>query len=395
MFIDCHILRNLAPSSLNRDDTGSPKTTVLGGVRRAAISSQALKRAMRMYIQQNDLVPPAEQAVRTRRLVLETASILAESYKRDREQSVRAAEALLASMGLKADEKHQTQYLLFIPKDAPERLAKLINDNFDGILDALGMINGGEESGEKGRKRRADAKKVQKIAARSALPEAVIEAVEAIFEQKTIIQAAFGRMLADLTQYNIDAFVSVARAVGTNRLITEHDYVAAVDDLLSEAEKGSGFLGIEEYNSSCVYQFMTISVRQALENLNGDQDRVRAAIAGLMEAFAFALPSGKKNAFPTWVNPALMMVVVRKDSPLQLTNAFDVPVSPTSTKGLAQRSIEALDAFYPVTLEKWNRNKWVVYTGVVWEGPAELKHLNRYEEPDLETMINKAIAAAL
>src|SRR5690606_16109681 len=109
MYIDCHIIRNLAPSSLNRDDTGAPKSTIFGGVRRAAISSQALKRAMRLYMQEKNCIPPEEQAIRTKRLIAQTADILA-ARGRDRETAIRAAELALAGVGLKSDEKHQTEY---------------------------------------------------------------------------------------------------------------------------------------------------------------------------------------------------------------------------------------------------------------------------------------------
>ena len=35
--IDVHVLQTLPPSCLNRDDTGSPKTAVYGGVPRARL----------------------------------------------------------------------------------------------------------------------------------------------------------------------------------------------------------------------------------------------------------------------------------------------------------------------------------------------------------------------
>jgi CRISPR system Cascade subunit CasC len=47
MFIELHILQNFAPSNLNRSDTGAPKDCEFGGHRRARISSQCLKRAIR------------------------------------------------------------------------------------------------------------------------------------------------------------------------------------------------------------------------------------------------------------------------------------------------------------------------------------------------------------
>ena len=45
--IEMHLIQNFAPSNLNRDDTGQPKSAVFGGVRRARISSQCGKRAVR------------------------------------------------------------------------------------------------------------------------------------------------------------------------------------------------------------------------------------------------------------------------------------------------------------------------------------------------------------
>ena len=51
MFIELHIIQNFAPSNLNRSDTGSPKDCEFGGVRRARVSSQCFKRAMRDLFQ--------------------------------------------------------------------------------------------------------------------------------------------------------------------------------------------------------------------------------------------------------------------------------------------------------------------------------------------------------
>ncbi|MGH8629686.1 MAG: type I-E CRISPR-associated protein Cas7/Cse4/CasC, partial [Burkholderiales bacterium] len=48
MYIELHFLQNFAPSNLNRDDTNNPKDTDFGGVRRLRISSQCLKRTIRL-----------------------------------------------------------------------------------------------------------------------------------------------------------------------------------------------------------------------------------------------------------------------------------------------------------------------------------------------------------
>ena len=47
--IEIHALQNFAPSNLNRDDTGAPKDALFGGTRRARVSSQCLKRAVRQH----------------------------------------------------------------------------------------------------------------------------------------------------------------------------------------------------------------------------------------------------------------------------------------------------------------------------------------------------------
>ena len=67
MFLDIHVLQNVPPSCINRDDTGSPKTAIYGGVSRARVSSQAWKRAVRVYFRQS--VKEEYLAERTKRII--------------------------------------------------------------------------------------------------------------------------------------------------------------------------------------------------------------------------------------------------------------------------------------------------------------------------------------
>ncbi|GAB3864394.1 hypothetical protein GCM10029963_74730 [Micromonospora andamanensis] len=64
--IDVYALQTVPPSNLNRDDTGSPKTAVYGGVRRARVSSQAWKRAIRLSFA--DLLDRSQLGERTKRV---------------------------------------------------------------------------------------------------------------------------------------------------------------------------------------------------------------------------------------------------------------------------------------------------------------------------------------
>src|SRR5207245_9498320 len=76
MILELHILQNFAPSNLNRDDTGSPKDCEFGGHRRARVSSQCWKRAVREYFTQEELIPETHRAVRTKKLVGKLAEVL-------------------------------------------------------------------------------------------------------------------------------------------------------------------------------------------------------------------------------------------------------------------------------------------------------------------------------
>src|SRR5580704_11510098 len=100
MRIETHILQNFAPSNLNRDDTGSPKDADFGGYRRARISSQCQKRAVRNYFKDHELIPASHRAVRTKRLLEEAYRRLARDG-RDEEAIQRAVATALAACKMK------------------------------------------------------------------------------------------------------------------------------------------------------------------------------------------------------------------------------------------------------------------------------------------------------
>ena len=79
--IEIHALQNVAPSNLNRDDTGAPKDAIFGGTRRARVSSQCLKRSIRQHfsglVKQNALASD-DIAFRTKRVLDALVKSLAE-----------------------------------------------------------------------------------------------------------------------------------------------------------------------------------------------------------------------------------------------------------------------------------------------------------------------------
>jgi len=99
MILELHIIQNFAPSNLNRNDTGAPKDCIFGGSRRARISSQCFKRAMREHFKKN-FTAQENLAERSTRLVEEAASQLEQSGK-DKEEANRIVETALIGIGLK------------------------------------------------------------------------------------------------------------------------------------------------------------------------------------------------------------------------------------------------------------------------------------------------------
>src|SRR5437667_1926291 len=103
--IEIHVLQNFAPSCLNRDDTNSPKDCEFGGHRRARISSQCIKRAVRGYFKQSKLLPDEYLAERSKRLIDEVAKILA-AKNRPEDAAKQLVKAALAAVKLSADDEN-------------------------------------------------------------------------------------------------------------------------------------------------------------------------------------------------------------------------------------------------------------------------------------------------
>mgnify|MGYP002748631384 CR=1 FL=1 len=68
MLIEIHMLKNFGPTNLNRDEAGTPKTCMFGGVERGRISSQCLKRSWRKSDVLQNEIGWKNLGVRTRKL---------------------------------------------------------------------------------------------------------------------------------------------------------------------------------------------------------------------------------------------------------------------------------------------------------------------------------------
>ncbi len=357
MRIETHILQNFAPANLNRDDTGSPKDAEFGGHRRARISSQCLKRAVRHYFEEHDLIPAANRAERTKRLA-EAVSKLLRAKGRDEEPALRAAKAGVSAFLPKSEDKdeHKTPYLLFLGESEITRFADVVNQHWDSFSvqpQADAKPAPAERPVGRGRGKPKPTEKGPKA------PEGFAKAVEKLLDGgKAADLALFGRMLADLPERNVDAACQVAHALSTNKIHSmEMDYYTAVDDLKPDDTAGADMIGTVEFNSACFYRYATLDVAELIGGyrdekktrsfgLQGDTDLARTTATAFLRAFVHAIPTGKQNSFAAHNPPSLVFTVVRKGPPVSLANAFVKPVHSGRDGDLVALSIKALDDYY-------------------------------------------------
>ncbi len=297
MFIDVHVLQTVPPSNINRDDTGSPKTAVYGGVRRARVSSQAWKRATRTEFRA--LVDPTTLGVRTKRVV-ELVAERIDNRIADTEKRLAAATQVLKDAGIvlekpkkrkdvEEDLVEQSKYLLFLSATQIDRLAQLAVD-----------ADGGTKID----------KAVAKAAARGS---------------DSIDVALFGRMVADSADLSVDAAAQVAHAISVHGVNNEFDYFTAVDDRAPDDNAGAGMIGVVEYNSSTLYRYATVNVEMLEKNL-GDKSATVHAVETFLKAFVRSMPTGKQNTFANRTLPDAVVISLRTDQPINLVGAFEEPV---------------------------------------------------------------------
>lgn len=349
--IELHVIQNFAVSNLNRGETGSPKDAIFGGFRRARISSQCLKRAMRSTFRSDRLLDPAVRgglAVRTKRLLDEVAKVLARAGKPE-EEARRVAEAALKGLKLKFKEG-KTEYLLFLGRGEIAKIAEVILANYD-VLSAVaepaddGLVTEGVPAAARGRgakKSRAD-----KQAGKEAVPKEVRDALEAALDGgKAADLALFGRMITDLADEgkNIDGSVQVAHALSTHKVEVEFDFFTAVDDM---RPRGAGaqaeMLGTTEFNSACFYRYANLNFDELVRNLDGDAEVAEEAAAAFIRAWIGVIPTGKQNSMASPTPPSFVLAVARRDAPVSLANAFVRPVRATGEDDLIFKSVDALD----------------------------------------------------
>lgn len=330
--VEIHALQNFAPSNLNRDDTGAPKDALFGGTRRARVSSQCTKRAVRQYFDElvrKGAVGAEDLAVRTKRVLDALTKSLVECGRNETEAAEKAKLAL-AAIELSIKEDGKSEYLLFLGQREIAGVARIIDEKWDAIVAAEAPAADSKKAG-----------KAKKQAAQSADPE-LKKALDEIFNGgKALDVALFGRMLADMPKKNQHAACQVAHAISTHTVEREFDFYTAVDDLKPEDTAGADMMGTVEFNSACFYRYAVVDWEKLTTNLQGDDALPGKGLRAFLEGFVIAEPTGKQNTFAAHNPPEFVMVSVRRNTaPRNLANAFETPVR--AKEGLTKKSVEAL-----------------------------------------------------
>lgn len=334
MFLEVHVLQNFALSNLNRDDAGAPKSCDFGGTRRARISSQCMKRAVRTYFRTSEAVPASQLGFRTKRLQQELVNRLL-ARGTEAEQAKALATAVVEQIGLKL-KNDRTEYLLMLGAQEIDRLSAMALDHQETLLST--------KKGDKG------------------LSGVFLGALDG---GEAVDLALFGRMIADKPDKNVDAAVQMAHSISTHAVATEFDFYSAVDDLQPEdAEEGAGagMLGTTLYNSSCYYRYANLDLKQLTSNLGGDRAQAVQAARAFIQGMIHAVPSGKQTGSGAQNPPSLVFITVREKGLWSLVNAFLRPVTPRKEKDLVEASAEAMLTHWQQLVEMYGADE-ITYAG--------------------------------
>jgi len=290
MLIEIHMIQNHSAANLNRDDLGAPKSCYFGGVLRSRISSQCLKRSIRMSDEFKEILG----GVRTRQL----AKLIADEVKggpKERE----LAETILSDCGFKT-EKDKSKMLIYTTRDAIKEMASLLQRKSGKGKDEL-------------------AREFSKIIAERVLaPDMAL--CGRMLEPSESVQGVW-----DDLGTTVEAALQVAHAISTHEARPEVDYYVAADDIPG-ADAGAGFVGEAMFASACFYKYFSIQWETLVKNLNGDTNLAAHTVGTFIRGAALVNPTGKQNSFAAHNYPDGILVEIRK-TPISYANAFAKPVA--------------------------------------------------------------------
>ncbi|MFB7913495.1 type I-E CRISPR-associated protein Cas7/Cse4/CasC [Streptomyces sp. NPDC056061] len=365
-FLSLHLLETLVAVLPVRDENGSPKSLVYGGVERHMISSQARRRAERVHARHRANVGIGALAgrstgLRTREWALITAKALETDHGWDKQEAVTTARAVIEATGLKFGDPAKktvanlTKVLLFAPADTGARIAEHVQTHADDLRvwrDAYLLAQ------------RENSKKAARKSSRKTEPDPdeAVEPVEAslpalakhhrdavllaIAPRDAIDIALYGRFLAEIADSpNVDGAVQSGHAFTVHEAEQVDDFYAAADDaklhrkrnaldfLDAADDAGAGMTGYQSLISGTFYRHAALDRVQLITNLRAagmtEDEAAEAAVAAEKEfvnAFVEAFPEAKKNSTASTGSLPALVLAFEGARPYNYAAAFQLPI---------------------------------------------------------------------
>lgn len=315
MLIEIHMIQNHSPANLNRDDLGAPKTCVFGGVTRARISSQCLKRSIRRSPEFQQAME-SDGGVRTRTLITVLAEKVHGSLPAPDDLIDLIAKAFEKGGVKKAstkDDPNATNILMFLPESTITTMAEAVKT----------------EWAKAAKKRKPDTLAgtlSECLGAKAAVPDVALCGRMTELDSDGLFRGI---------DFHVEAALSAAHAISTHEAINEVDYFTAADDV----PKGAGAAHVNEaqFASACFYKYFCLDWDQLVSNLTpnhedekGEEEAKKLAAATLghfLTAAATTTPTGKQNSFAAHNMPDGILVEIKKEKkvPTSYANAFAEP----------------------------------------------------------------------
>lgn len=316
--VEFHILQSFPVSCLNRDDVGSPKTALIGGVPRARVSSQCWKRAIRLAMRDFSGV---NLAIRTKYVygkiydaciakgATEEQAKKCAYFKEKKDKKGKQGKAEAENTETEPVSEKKSETLLFITAQEIDEIAEAYKvRGWKPVENPLSML------------------KNEKAVLRDGIDIAL-----------------FGRMMADAPNLNVEAAASFSHAISTHKATNEIEFFTAIDDLPKEGETGSAHMGSLEFNSAVYYRYIQIDLGQLYINLGEPEDSImEQAVEAFAKALFIAVPIARQKTQSGYTSWDYARVLIRKGQGVQLSFETPVKIKENSDGGYLQPSIDAV-----------------------------------------------------
>jgi len=323
-FVQLHILTSYPAANLNRDDTGRPKTVIMGNSQRLRVSSQSLKRAWRTSDTFRDALA-GHIGVRTKELgecvfIALTKGCSLEDAMQDKnatgdlpllkeKPAKEIAQAIAATFGaLKKEKKGKEKGK---EQETQEQSAEATTPEEAMHIEQLAHITPAEIA--------AVSRLTEACRASGKAPDA--SALDLLRREHMAVDVAlFGRMLAAHKTFSVEAAAQVAHAFTVHKANVEDDFFTAVDDLNRDST-GAGHMGVIEFGAGVFYLYICVDTQLLRENLK-DDDLAARALRAVCTCACTVSPTGKQNSFASHAYASYCLAEKGNAQPRSLSVAF-------------------------------------------------------------------------